>query len=81
MLLVGALGGIIRTVFMESHLPPWLGTVRQHGEAERCWELCPGHDVLGMIRTLVALCSGPDKRAIMSTSQNVRESDARIYPS
>lgn len=62
---------------MESQLPPWLWTVRLKIEKLNA----AGHDVLGTIRTRLALCSGPDKRAIVATSQNVRESDARIYPS
>lgn len=62
---------------MESQLSPWLRTVRLKIEKLNA----AGHDVLGMIHTQLALCSGPDKRAIVATSRNVRESDACIYPS
>ena len=74
---MGALGGIIRTVFVESQLPPWLRTVRLETEELNA----AGHDVLGMPRSQLALCWGPDRRAFVLTSQNIRESAAHIYPS
>lgn len=77
MLLMGALGGIIRTVFVESQPPPWLRTVSLETEELNT----AGHDVLGVIHTWLALCLGPDRCALVLTSQNIRESAAHIYPS
>ena len=62
---------------VESQLPPWLRTVSLKTEELNTAR----HDVLGMIRTQLALCSGPNRCAIVLTLQNIRESAAHVYPS